>query len=303
MMIIPTHIQIETINGVCTSRCIMCPVFLSTRKPNVLAIEDLEIILGKFIPYRENIKYISLFGSGEPLLDKDIIKKIEMTKNAGFKGIGFPTNCTELDEQMSVSLIRAGLDTIICSIDGISKKTHESIRVGTNFEDIVYNVKRFIAIRNKLRDKDNIKTKVIIRLIYQNANKGEWPEFYNYWSSLLNKDIGDGVIKFNVINYKSVDDDKYYDIYDRPICGDIFERFIILSNGDVSFCCGDYNEFFDLGNVIHDDPIKIYNNEIYNYYRKLMYEGRILDLEHCKNCKLPLSRKPYIIKNVIEMVE
>lgn len=73
------------------------------------------------------------------------------------------------------------------------------------------------------------------------------------------------------------------------ICQDIFERMIIYSNGDVALCCADDNGFYNLGNVIESDPIRIYNNKIFNYYRKMMLEGRILELKHCKNCSIPRS--------------
>jgi hypothetical protein len=45
-MIIPRHIQIETINGVCTSYGIMCTKQSWTRKPNVM-ISDIYIYIEK----------------------------------------------------------------------------------------------------------------------------------------------------------------------------------------------------------------------------------------------------------------
>lgn len=167
--VIPKHVQIETINGVCTARCTMCTIETWTRKPMVMNKEIFSRILEKFKPYLQGIHYITLHFCGEPLLDREILEKVKIAKEMGFIGTGFATNCTELDEYKSHELIEAGLDTIICSIDGINKHTHESIRIGTNFEEIVSNVKKFIKIRNK-----SGKTRIMVRFIRQEINKEEW---------------------------------------------------------------------------------------------------------------------------------
>ena len=293
--IIPKHIQIETINGACTSRCIMCTRQTWTRKPNVMDIHTYIHTyihtLEKFKSYREHIQYITLHGCGEPLLDKGLAEKVRIAKEMGFKGVGFATNCTELNELKSQELIEAGLDTIICSIDGINKHTHEAIRVGTDFEKIVSNVKIFIKIRN-----ESGKTKIMVRFIRQEINKQEWSLFFDYWSRQLNKDFGDEVVKFDVHNWgDKLDDYQSKDLnrslgLDNYICQDVFERMWIYSNGEVALCCADDNGFFKIGNVINSDPIGIYNNVIFNHYRKMMREGRIFELEHCKNCTIPRSR-------------
>lgn len=290
-MIIPKHIQIETINGVCTSRCIMCTRQTWTRKPNVMKNDIYIYILKKFKPCREHIQYLTLHGCGEPLLDKGLAEKVEIAREMGFKGTGLATNCTELDEFKSKELIKAGLDTIICSIDGINKESHEAIRVGTNFEKIVSNVKRFIKIRN-----ESGKTRVMVRFIRQEINKQEWPRFFDYWSKQLNKDFGDEVVKFDVHNWgEKVDDYQLKDLnrslgLDNYICQDVFERMIIYSNGEVALCCADDNGFYKMRNVIDSDPVRIYNDEIFNNYREMMLDGRILELEHCKTCTIPRSR-------------
>jgi MoaA/NifB/PqqE/SkfB family radical SAM enzyme len=248
-------------------------------------------ILEKFEPYREEVQYLTLHGCGEPLLDNRIAEKVKIAKEMGFKGTGFATNCTELNEHKSQELIEAGLDTIICSLDGINKHTHEAIRVGTNFEKIVSNVKNFIKIRN-----ESGKTRVMVRFILQDINKEEWPLFLNYWSKQLNKDFRDEVVKFDVHNWGDKSHD--HQSMDPTIglkssnytCQDVFERMFIYSSGDVALCCIDDNGFFMLGNVIDSDPIGIYNNQTFNYYRKMMLEGRILGLEPCKSCTRPRSR-------------
>ncbi len=292
-MIIPEHVQIETINGVCTARCTMCSYTSWNRKPIVMSSDNFRRILEKFKPYQEHINYLSMQGWGEPLLDKGIAEKVRVAKEMDFRGIGFATNCTELDERISRDLMDAGLDTILCGIDGINKHTHEAIRIGTNFEEIVSNVKNFI----KIRDESGGKTRVVIRFIRQESNKEEWPLFLDYWLNQLNNKLGDDVITFDIHNcagdvegYEEMDLNKDLELGSTYVCEELFIRIVILSDGEIALCNADVNGFCNLGNALDSDPIEIFNNETFNYYRKMMDEGRILELEHCKDCTIPRSR-------------
>lgn len=290
-MIIPSHLQIETINGSCTSRCIMCTRSTWTRKPRRMTEEEFTIILKRFLPYRDNLRYLTLHGWGEPLLDRGLPKKIKIAKDMGFRGTGLATNCTELDVKLSVALLESGLDTLICSVDGLTKETHESIRVGTNFDSIVNNVQTFIKLR-----PEHGRTRVLVRFIRQKANEHEWPEFKKYWEEHIDKAMGDAVIKFDVHNVAdNLENFANKDVLaDEEVvvitCEDFNDRISIHSNGEVGLCVADSNGFFQLGNVLYEEPMSIFNNEIFTRYRNMMKQGRFKELEHCCNCTIPRSR-------------
>lgn len=297
-MIIPSHLQIEPINGYCTSRCTMCSFPTWTRKPRRMTETEFKIILGRFIPYRDNLRYLTLHGCGEPLLDRGLPLKIKIAKELGFRGTGLATNCTELDLKTSQALLEAGLDTLICSIDGVTKETHESIRRGTDFISVVNNVIRFLEQR-----LHRGKTRVLVRFIRQKANTHEWLDFKTYWEQHLDMDKGDAVIKFDVHNWGGKTEDyQNKDVLseqkiDSFICNDMYQRMLIYSNGDVGFCSADDNGFFPVGNVLYDDPITIYNNNIFNHYRCMMEQGKIMKLEHCCTCNIPRSR---VVKDIVK---
>lgn len=254
---------------------------------------EFRVIIGKFSPHKESMDYLTLHGCGEPLLDPTLGKKVRLAKDLGFNGTGFATNCTELNETMARTLIEAGLDTIICSIDGVNAVTHESIRLGTKFSQVVSNVKRFIRIRNQVG-----KTRVMVRFIRQSLNFDEWPEFKKFWDDCLDNSMGDEVVKFDIHNWggQLVDCCNEDHACGREIspeslvCQDVFERMLIYSDGRVGLCCADDNGFHEFGNVLDDDPLTIYNNPLFSHYRKLMVEGRILELDHCCDCTIPRSR-------------
>ena len=287
-MIIPEHLQIETINGVCTARCTMCAFKSWTRKPYTMTQEEFKIILGKFAPYRGTLKYLSLFGFGEPLLDDGLKDKIRFAKFMSFRSVGIATNCTELTAWRSRELLDAGLDTIICSVDGFTKKVHESIRVGTNFEKVVANILGFISIRRYYG------AKVIIRFVRQRANQHEWGKFYDYWMERIDPSYGDAVLSLDVVDC----DGKVAEYGDKDVlkgvgipcyCEQLYNRMLVLSNGDVALCCGDDAGKFNIGNVLKDEPMEIYNGEVFTRYREMIKDGRIGELELCNTCTIPRS--------------
>ena len=290
-MIIPSHLQIETSNGVCSARCTMCAFTTWTRKPYCMRMNEFLKILQKFKPYQDKIQFLSLFGFGEPLFDRELPNKIRRAKKMGFKGIGFATNCTELNWRMTGRLLDAGLDTLICSIDGITKETHEAIRVGTDWNDIMANVLSFIITR----DFRAAPTKIIIRFIKQAANIHEWPEFKEYWEKRLDP-ARDAVISYSIVDCeRKVPDYETKDVLAGVpvpgICDQLYERMIVLSNGEVALCCADDNSRFKLGNVLEEDPIEIYNNPTFKTYRREMEDGRIDELMLCNSCTIPRSQK------------
>jgi hypothetical protein len=270
----------------------MCTYPSWTRKKETMSNSDFEIILKKFIPYKQMLRYLTLHGCVEPLLDKGLPLKVRLAKNLQFRGTGFATNCTHLDKKFATELLTAGLDTIICSIDGVTRNTHEMIRVGTDYNRCVNNVLNFIKIRKEIGN-----TRVIIRFIRQNLNAHEWTAFKRYWDNIVEKRYGDAVIKFDVHNWGNKLNEyesKKISTTNQPdknvICEDVFNRMMIYSNGEIGLCCADDNGYFRIGNLLKNDPIKLYNSKIFYFYREMMEKGKISQLEHCKNCNMPNCR-------------
>lgn len=319
MRYVPSHLQIETVNRYCNARCPMCSIkFVPDWKPNaedeqsykgvtrkaeIMSLETFKIIATKFIPYLDNIKILSLHGCGEPLLDNTLSEKIKFAKEIGFKEVGFTSNCSPLKRNVAERLLQAGLNCIIPSIDGLTKEVHEAIRPGTDYDEIVENVKYFI----EYRDKHDFKCKVLIRMVKQKLNYKQWDEYYKFWSALLSPGKGDAVLGIDIHNCggkiigfdeMKVEDfsikkskfDKFYNEESTGMCSDLFSRLSIFASGDVALCSADQAEYFKLGNVIEEDPMEIFNNEIFSRYREGWINKKYMELDYCKNCTIAISR-------------
>ena len=289
----PSYLQIEVIAGKCSARCVMCDIDHSPRK-GLMSIEEYETILNKFVKHTDRLKFLNLQGLGESLLDPTLPEKIAIAKRKGFKGTGFATNATHLSKKKGKELLESGLDTLIVSLDGIKKETHESIR-RVNYDKVLKNVLNFIDQRNA-----SGRTKVIVRMIRQDANRGEWDEYREYWLQRLDPQYGDQVAGYDV--WGTQVEEKRIERFNRlqewsqtkkQICSDLLERMLLFINGDVILCCGSQQV---MGNVLKEDPEAIFNGPGFSRYRQMMQEGRLTDIECCKNCQVILSSmdKEYI---------
>jgi MoaA/NifB/PqqE/SkfB family radical SAM enzyme len=289
-MYCPKHIFIETVGSACTTRCTMCSISKWDRKPMIMGDEAYEKILQNFLPYVDEIEKISFFNFGEPLLDQKIGPRIARAKELGFRGTGISTNATALNEKRSIALLDAGLETLICSLDGNTAETHESIRVRANFKKIVSNIIRFI----ELREERGGATRLVVRFTAMKENIHEWPDFKKDWLSRLDDKYNDIVFFMRVHDWGDGNED--YESQDAAhdkatyTCPDFLSKQYVFADGSVAFCCADYNGFFKLPSAITEDPIKIYNNEIFSKYRSYMKDGRINELKHCDDCSIPMSR-------------
>ena len=96
---------------------------------------------------------IKLNWRGEPLLNPKLPKFINYAKTKGILEVSINTNATNLDKKRSNELIDSGLDLIIYSFDGGTKKTYEKMRPSrfksNKFEDVLKNIRQFSELENK----------------------------------------------------------------------------------------------------------------------------------------------------------
>jgi len=126
-------------------------------------------------------KLVYLSGWGEPLLNKRIFDMIKIAKDSGCLA-GFTTNGILLTEKTSKKLMELDLDILSVSVAGATKKTHEDIRVRSNFDRLAENIK---ALSNLKESFGTEKPKIILLLLMTKQNIGELPSAVK-----LARDIG-----------------------------------------------------------------------------------------------------------------
>lgn len=293
-LLIPKRLTLETVFG-CNANCRMCVINLPTkRKKGIMPLEMSKYILDECSQYTNQINQLDFFGLGEPLLDPYLFERIKYAKEKGFRNIAISTNADLLDKEKQKKLLETGIDTILFSIDGVNKETHEEIRRGVKFERVVENCQSII----KLRDEGNYKTRFVIRFIRQDINKDEWEAFKEFWKPKLSKKKKDLMIIYDMHTWggerftkdailkTQIRDPK---IEKKP-CHRINELLIILADGTVPLCNEDFlHAKYNFGNIKDKSPIEIFNCEKFNRIRQIHLEGKKNTLDICKECTVLYS--------------
>ncbi len=300
-MIIPRRVTIETIFG-CNAHCNMCVIDQpTTRKKGVMSQELFKKIVDELMPYREHLEMFDLFGLGEPLLDPHIFERVQYVKEKGFKNLAFSTNADLLDEKKQRKLLETGIDSVLFSVDGIDKETHERIRRGVSFERVIANILGII----KMRNEGDYKTRFIVRSIIQDSNRDGWERYYTFWKSKLSEEKNDMLIKYNLHSWGGAvfskdtilgNSARDPEIEKQP-CHHFLENLYILADGTLPLCHEDAlcAQYADMDSNARDrSPIEAFNSPIRQWMRKVHLAGRKDILSMCKECTILYSEKERI---------
>jgi sulfatase maturation enzyme AslB (radical SAM superfamily) len=206
-----------------------------------------------------------------------------LLKEGGIREVAISTNVSLLDERRSREILDAGLDLIILSIDSLDKRVFESIRIPLLHEAVMANALRFIALRNEMR----AKTKIWVRMIRQDSNFHEWPEFERFWRGRLAE--GDRVNYHNLHNWgnqlKSFK--PVAETYEPGLpCVALWSLMVIFANGDVPLCNVDYANKHPTGSVATSSIADLWQSPAMAARRELHLSGRKADIDICDNCNV-----------------
>lgn len=158
--------QIEASSN-CFLKCLMCPrtSLANQWKSMHMPFETFE----KISQYFTYTKWVYLSGWGEPLLNKRILDMVRLAKDSGCL-VGFTTNGLLLTEKFCRELIELEFDVLGVSIAGATKKTHEAVRVGSNFRRLTTNIKILSKVRDSFKSE---KPKILLLFLMTRQNIGE----------------------------------------------------------------------------------------------------------------------------------
>lgn len=94
----------------------------------------------KITPYLHNVENVVLEGWGESLLHKNLTEFIRLVKLEGPE-VGFVTSGMGLNEDYAVDLVSAGIDFVGFSLSGATRKTHNTIRVNSDFDTLISSIR------------------------------------------------------------------------------------------------------------------------------------------------------------------
>lgn len=270
----PLHLDVESTNA-CDLRCVMCTRNFMTERIGCIDWPLFKKVINEGAEYK--LPSIKLNFRGEPLLHPKLPKMVKYAKDKGILEVQFNTNGLSLTEKKSEELIKAGLDRIIFSVDGATKKTYEKIRTGSNFETVVNNIKTLIEIRNNMGLK---RPCVRVQMVKMKENEHEVEQFIKMWIDVAN------YVAVTTKREPFIKGAKRTMPLEHFPCPQIWQRIVVWWDGEVFMCCGDWHGEYILGNAKNTSLYELWHSEKYNRARKLHAREKFNEIPVCARCEV-----------------
>lgn len=184
---VPTFWDIELeVTTACLLRCVHCE---NRYFPEDYRNQDLKLDLFKrIIDSIPRLKWINMTGEGSPFMNRDFMAMLRYAKSKDIY-IDFSHDFFTYNENIGRALIEMGIERIYFSIDGATKETYELVRVGSNFDRVIANIKNFIALKKELKSP---LPEICFRFAFNKLNVHELEQFIDLVHSLGDlRDMGD----------------------------------------------------------------------------------------------------------------
>lgn len=315
---LPWDIEVEVTTR-CYLKCTMCEH--TYWKDKAYLNQDLTFEqFKKLVDSMPKLKWINLTGEGSSFLNPDFMKMLRYMKSKSVY-VDFSHDFVFMTDEIARELIDLGIERIYFSIEGATKETYESIRVGANYDRVIDNIKRFVQLKKEMNSPI---PELCFRMTFFKDNIHEVEQLIDLIHSLGDtKDLGDepsinivGLLEFketkgwvreipqDVVDRTDEKAKKYgYTMYwshpthiesmKPPLdyCTFWSEPYIMIG-GYVLPCCGvlmsnkrPFLEKYAFGNINEKSFKEIWDSERYKKFRKLVVnpKGKVPIL--CVGCR------------------
>ncbi|MBS6022683.1 MAG: radical SAM protein [Paeniclostridium sordellii] len=294
---LPYYLDVELTNF-CNFNCCFCPTGTKAMQrmrghmPDNVADAIAENVKKYNIPAVRFIRW------GEPTLHPNYLSILEKVKKAGAL-IHINTNGSLLDEEQIQKLLDMHLDSIKFSFQGADEGTYNEMREGGDYLRLLDIVRKFHEMRG---EKDYPYIQISTTLTGETAEQiegfksdiGDYCDYYNVGYTKLNH------LNVDTMNIDEEEKKKIRRLQEhetinhtfRPVCVEAFDKLSINWNGDVTLCCGDYDNFMLVGNILDMDLKQIFNSRAADIYRDAIAKMQYGKIKCCSNCyeTVPLTK-------------
>jgi radical SAM protein with 4Fe4S-binding SPASM domain len=169
----PLHLEMDIVNQ-CNIRCIMCHFTLesiSNRKREDISIADFTKVAAEIFPL---CGLVSLSFNAEPLLHRKFGELLSIASKYRIPWLYFTTNGLLLDDNKINQIFEHNVKQISISIDAATKQTYERIRMGSQFEKLISNIKGLGRTKERL---GSVFPFIHLNFVMMRSNIMELPAF------------------------------------------------------------------------------------------------------------------------------
>lgn len=272
----PLLVDLE-LSTICNLKCPMCyTITHEFKRKSKAKFMDYDLFCRIIDEISGKVPAIRLSLRGEPTLHPRFLDCIIYAKKGGIGEVSSLTNGSKLTKDFSKWIMRAGMDWLTISVDGLGK-TYENIRKPLKFKDTLQKVKYFKALRK--RNKTN-KPVIKIQSVWP-AIRHDPEKFYNTFFKYAD------LIAFNpLIDYLGKDRGMLYD--HNFICPQHYQRLTIGSDGKVLMCANDEHGNNIVGDANKESVYEIWHGKRLNKIRSIHKRKKgFMRIPVCRKCYLP----------------
>lgn len=175
----PIHLDVES-TSVCNLKCPFCAGTHERYNYGYMDFDLFSVIIDE--GSGKGLCSIKLNFRGEPLMHPRIVDMVAYAKQRGIIDVFFNTNATFLTEEIGEKLIRAGLDRLIVSFEGVTPEVYERNRVGAQFNAVVENVRNFVRLKRRLGAKAPLLRLQTVAIDDTPGYIERYKEFWGEWA-------------------------------------------------------------------------------------------------------------------------
>ena len=164
----PVTLNLESTLG-CNLECVMCGSHLSgvTKLRRSMGSDLLQRVEQEVMP---TVEELSLTVAGEPFLTPKLPQFVAVAERTGAE-LSLNTNATLMKDTQLFRRTMAQASVIRFSMDGATAETYEAIRVRSNFETVVANIRMAVGVRKQLPREQ--RPRLVMCMVLMKKNLGE----------------------------------------------------------------------------------------------------------------------------------
>lgn len=258
----------------CNLRCPMCPVWGLEDESQIdplIGAMDLAAARKLLDAFTSKKPMVAPSIYGEPLLIPKMREVLSEVKKRGM-ALALNTNGLTLTESIAEFFCEIKVDSVMFSLDAVTKETLKKVRSVDKLEKIEAAVFRLMKVRG-----DREYPRIGVSFTRQDDNRHEEEAFVARWVGVVD------VVRMGIV----FEDGKFPEMTEPPkrvACPVIYKTIPIHHDGSVRLCCLDGLRATDMGNVFKEGVREVWHGEAFAKARYYHETGQWDKVPFCKPC-------------------
>lgn len=274
------------VNGGCNYKCGMCPQTTGREHQFLkkMSLSEFEDVVAQCAEYGLNV--VNLEGSGEPTLNRDLPKYIEIVRKYKAKPFIYSNGYLMKGDFMK-DCVDAGLALMRYSVIGYNREAYAKWMAIDAMDEVRHNA---IAMQRYIKENDKDCIVASYHLITDNNQiQHEINQYRSNWIEI----VGSQAEIWKMHNWSGVYEVKFKRKGDRRTCGRPFAPDLTVRAGgidghrlSIAPCCQTLGRDSEatLGNLDDTKLEDVWNGERYRWLRQMHAEKRFDEVSFCKDC-------------------